>query len=65
MANKKHQWTASVLAIGGAVTVTGFNATASSRRHREEGRLGTVFVIAMENRNWTQPADQTTRSKAS
>src|SRR5580765_3088367 len=59
MANKKYQWTASVLAIAGAVAVSGFNAHAKNRRHQEGGRLGTVFVIAMENHNWTQPADQT------
>jgi phosphatidylinositol-3-phosphatase len=59
MANRKYRWTASVLAIAGAVSMSGFTTHAKNRRHQEEGRLGTIFVIAMENHNWTQPADQT------
>ena len=59
MTSRKYQWTASVLAIAGAVAASGFSAHAKNRRHQEEGRLGTIFVIAMENHNWTQPTDQT------
>src|SRR6201989_654188 len=59
MTSRAHQWTAFALALAGAVAVTAFSAHAGNRRHREEGRLGTIFVIAMENHNWTQPSDQT------
>ncbi len=59
MLNKNVQWTVAALAIGGALAVTGFTAHARQRRPHEEGRLGTIFVIAMENHNWTQPASQT------
>ncbi|MGH9408579.1 MAG: alkaline phosphatase family protein, partial [Vicinamibacterales bacterium] len=38
--------------------MSGFTAHAHNSRQREEGRLGTIFVIAMENHNWTQPAAQ-------
>ena len=58
MAKRKYQWTASALAIAGAVAVTGFTAHANNHRDHEEGRLGTIFVIAMENHNWTQPSSQ-------
>lgn len=40
------------IALGGAVVFGGFGAQAKSLR--------TVFVIAMENHNWTQPANQFT-----
>jgi hypothetical protein len=59
MTSRAHQWTAFALALAGAVAVTAFSAHAGNRRRHEEGRLGTIFVIAMENHNWTQPAEQT------
>lgn len=59
MGNKKYQWSACALAVTGAVAVSGFTAHARDGRPREEGRLGTIFVIALENHNWTQPAGQT------
>ena len=58
MTNRKHQRTAAIMAVAGAVAVSGFTARADHRRHHEDGRLGTIFVIAMENHNWTQPAGQ-------
>src|SRR4029077_19989850 len=37
------------------------NASAEDRRDgRDDDRIRTVFVIAMENHNWTQPANQFT-----
>ena len=59
MTKRTCQWTASALAVAGAVVVSGFTAHAKNRRHHGEGRLGAIFVIAMENHNWTQPAGQT------
>jgi phosphatidylinositol-3-phosphatase len=59
MTSRAHQWTAFALALAGAVAVTAFSAHAGNRRRHEEGRLGTIFVIAVENHNWTQPAEQT------
>ena len=35
---------------------SGFSAQAKNPGIDEEGRLGTIFVIAMENHNWTEPA---------
>ena len=65
MMNKQIHWTASALAIGGALVVSAFTLHADQRRHREEGRLGTIFVIAMENHNWTQPSTQTSPQQIS
>jgi hypothetical protein len=59
MLNKNYQWSACALSVAGAVALTGFTAQAHNRRHHEDGRLGTVFVVAMENHNWTQPSAQT------
>lgn len=59
MANKKYQWTASLLALTSALAVSGLTGQARDRRPREDGRLGTIFVVALENHNWTQPAAQT------
>ena len=60
MFNRKYQWSACGLALAGAVALSGFTAQAQQHHgHDEDGRLGTIFVIAMENHNWTQPAGQT------
>ena len=60
MFNRKYQWSACGLALAGAAALSGFTAQAQQHhRHDEDGRLGTIFVIAMENHNWTQPAGQT------
>ena len=59
MAHTHRQWTAPVVALAAAVALSGFTAHAQFRRRHEDSRLGTIFVIAMENHNWTQPAAQT------
>jgi len=57
MFQKKHQ-----VAVGAAVVATalvsgGLTVKASHRDHDHgDGRVRKVFVIAMENHNWTQPA---------
>jgi hypothetical protein len=51
-----------VLTIAGALAWGGMAAHADDRRGQDdhgEGRPRTVFVIAMENHNWTQPAATT------
>jgi len=57
-----HRRSACAVAAAGALALGGFTAHADRRddRHgdRDEGRR-TVFVIAMENHNWTQPATTT------
>ena len=53
------------LAVAGALASGGFRAHADGRRDERHERgdddrgVKTVFVIAMENHNWTQPATQT------
>ena len=60
MSNAKFQWSACGLAVAGAVALSGLTAQAHRHHgHDEDGRLGTIFVIAMENHNWTQPVGQT------
>jgi phosphatidylinositol-3-phosphatase len=59
MWNGTSQRCACGLAVVGAVALGGFTAQAQRHHgHDEDGRLGTIFVIAMENHNWTQPAGQ-------
>ena len=59
----KLQLCASALAFASALTWGGFTAHADHRRDdrddRRDSRVRTVFVIAMENHNWTQPATTT------
>jgi hypothetical protein len=48
------------IAAAGLVVWNGVNTHAQNRSSIEgAGRVKTVFVIAMENHNWTQPATQT------
>src|SRR5262249_34552111 len=58
----KYAWSAGVLTIAGALVGGGLTAHADDRKDnddRDEGRRRTVFVVAMENHNWTQPATTT------
>jgi hypothetical protein len=57
------RWTVGALAIAGALAWGGFTAHADREKDRRggddhDGRRK-VFVIAMENHNWTQPASVT------
>ena len=60
MFQMKHQLSASMLAVACALTWSGLTAHADhgrdDRDHRHDRRARKVFVIAMENHNWTQPA---------
>ena len=63
MFNKRHQVSACVLAVVSAMSWGGLQARAdhgrddrNERDDRHEQRRRSVFVIAMENHNWTQPA---------
>ena len=60
MFRMKQQVCASALALASALTWGGFTAHADHRRDdrddRHDQRVKTVFLIAMENHNWTQPA---------
>ncbi|AMN44524.1 alkaline phosphatase family protein [Rhodoplanes sp. Z2-YC6860] len=51
MLHSKFRWTVSALALAGAVGLGSFPAHADT--------IKKVFVIAMENHNWTQPSTQT------
>ena len=56
MLQMKHQLSACALAGACAVAWGSFTAHADPRRDdQDDKRLGKVFVIAMENHNWTQP----------
>ncbi len=59
MFRQKHQLVACTLALGVALTSGGFAVHAEhgqdGRDEGHEGRRRNVFVIAMENHNWTQP----------
>ena len=60
MIQMKHQWSAGAAAIAGALIWGGLTAHADHRGDdRDEGHRRTVFVIAMENHNWTQPSTTT------
>ncbi len=60
MVRMTQQLSAGMLALAGALTWGGFTAHADRPRDdqddRHDRRSRTVFVIAMENHNWTQPA---------
>ena len=63
MFQMKHQVSACVLAVASAVTWGSFTAHADRKDDRkdpddrQEHRAKKVFVVAMENHNWTQPSD--------
>ncbi len=62
---RKHQQSACALAIASAVASGGVGLHADNRTDdRKDGgdddqRVKTVFVVAMENHNWTQPGTVT------
>ena len=64
MFQPKYQWSVCALTLAGALAWGGFAAHADGRdderrdRRDDDGRVKTVFVVAMENHNWTQPAAQ-------
>src|SRR6516225_11215042 len=55
MLQMKHQLSACALAVACAVAWGSFTAHADRRDDQDDRRIGKVFVIAMENHNWTQP----------
>ena len=61
MIRRKFQWTVFALALTGAVAAGNFPVRADDGDNGggDDRRIKTVFVIAMENHNWTQPAGQT------
>ena len=63
MLQMKYQLSVCALALSGALAWGGFTAHADHRRDdrddRHDQRARKVFVIAMENHNWTQPSTQT------
>jgi hypothetical protein len=60
MFDRKFQRTMCALALTGAVGCGSFPVHADEHDNDDHGhRVKTVFVIAMENHNWTQPATQT------
>lgn len=56
MFRMKPQVFASAVAVAGALAASGLTARADRTDRADDGRVKTVFVIAMENHNWTQPA---------
>jgi hypothetical protein len=67
MFQMRHQVSACAVAVAAALTWGGFTAHADHRRddrdegHEQHGRR--VFIVAMENHNWTQPATTTSPSQ--
>ena len=63
MSQIRHQLSVCAVALVSALMWGGFAVHADPRRDdrdgRDEQRARKVFVIAMENHNWTQPASQT------
>src|SRR5262245_29613239 len=59
MVTMKQQVCACALTVAGAAVLGGLTAHADRKEREDEGRARTVFVIAMENHNWTQPAGTT------
>ena len=57
MFHPKFQWAMCALALAGAVGCGSFPVHADDRD--DDHRVKKVFVIAMENHNWTQPGSQT------
>lgn len=61
MSRLNHQVSVSALAIGCALAWGGLTAHADrDGKDRDGSRIKKVFVIAMENHNWTQPNPQST-----
>src|SRR5579872_874784 len=58
MSHVRRFGTLGVLAL--LTTVGLLNARAEDRDEDNKGKIKNVFVIAMENHNWTQPANQFT-----
>jgi hypothetical protein len=56
MFQMKYQLSAGALAVACALTGGGLTAHADHRQDDRHDQRRTVFVIAMENHNWTQPA---------
>ena len=58
-----HRWTTGAVAVAGVLAWGGFTAHADRETDRRDGDdhdgRRKVFVIAMENHNWTQPASVT------
>jgi hypothetical protein len=63
MLQPKYQWFVSALTLAAVLAWGGFAAQAGGRQDEQDedngGRVKTVFVVAMENHNWTQPSTQT------
>jgi hypothetical protein len=59
MMQMKYTWSACALTIAGALAWNGLTARAHDRDDDRENGRRTVFVIAMENHNWTQPSTTT------
>ena len=60
MLHRKYGLPASAVAAAGLLAWSGVTGLAQNRSVIEgAGRVKTVFVIPMENHNWTQPATQT------
>jgi len=65
MVLRKHQQSACALAIASVVSWSGLGLHADSRNDErkdfsdDDQRVRTVFVVAMENHNWTQPGTVT------
>ena len=65
MFQPKYQRSICALTLAGALAAGGFAVQADGRdderkdRDDDGGRVKTVFVVAMENHNWTQPSTQT------
>ena len=66
MFHPKYQWSVCALTLAGALSWGGFAVQAGGRQDDQRdsedngGRVKTVFVVAMENHNWTQPSTQAT-----
>ena len=62
MLQPKYQWFVSALTLAAVLAWGGFAAQAGGRQDEQDGdnggRVKTVFVVAMENHNWTQPSTQ-------
>ncbi|MGH7487197.1 MAG: alkaline phosphatase family protein, partial [bacterium] len=64
MFQSKFQWSVCALALAGGLAWGSFAVHANGKEkegkdERDDRRVKTVFVVAMENHNWTQPSTQT------